>query len=257
MTATPITRKDERQSGIQVISRAATILRSVRDQPEGLSLAQIAQRVGLPRSTVQRIVGALVAEGMLMAASPAGRVRIGAGIVALANGSQIDVVELVHPHIKALAEAAGETVDLAVLKKDHLVFVDQVAGSQRLRAVSAVGEVFPLHSTANGKACLALMSDDEIRRTLPRSLPSLADGTVRDLDALLKEIAEVRKSGVAFDEQEHTRGISAIGGAFRDPMGSIYAVSVPAPSGRFDAERRRLKPLLVDCLKTISQVFRA
>ncbi len=256
MTATPIIRKDERQSGIQVISRAATILRSVRDQPDGLSLAQIAQRVGLPRSTVQRIVGALVAEGLLMAASPAGRVRIGAGILALANGSQIDVIELAHPHIKSLAEAAGETVDLAVLKKDHLVFVDQVAGSQRLRAVSAVGETFPLHSTANGKACLALMSDEEIRRVLPRPLPPLADGSARNVDTLLHEIAEVRKSGVAFDEQEHTRGISAIGGAFRDPLGTIYAVSVPAPSARFDVERRRLKPLLVECLRSLNQVLR-
>jgi DNA-binding IclR family transcriptional regulator len=257
MSATPITRKEERQSGIQVISRAAAILRSVRDQPDGLSLAQIAQRVGLPRSTVQRIVGALVSEGMLMAASPAGRVRIGAGIVALANGSQIDVVELAHPHIKALAEAAGETVDLAVLKKDHLVFVDQVAGSQRLRAVSAVGEVFPLHSTANGKACLALMSDEEIRRLLPKPLPPLADGSARDIEALLNEIAEVRKTGIAFDEQEHTRGISAVGGAFRDPLGSIYAVSVPTPSGRFDVERKRLKPLLIDCLRKLNQVLRA
>jgi DNA-binding IclR family transcriptional regulator len=247
---------DRQQGGIQVISRAAMILRTLRDRPEGLSLSQIAGRVGLPRSTVQRIVNALVAEGLLMTASPAGRVRLGTEILALASGSRIDVVELAHPHIKALSDATGETVDLAVLKNDHLIFIDQVVGSQRLRAVSAVGETFPLHSTANGKACLALLTDAEIRQRLPDPLPPIADGTVRTIDDLLREIAAVRKTGVAYDEEEHTRGISAIGSAFRDLFGNICAVSVPAPTARFEAEREKLRPLLLECVRELKETFR-
>jgi DNA-binding IclR family transcriptional regulator len=247
---------DRQQGGIQVISRAAMILRTLRDQPEGLSLAQIAARVDLPRSTVQRIVNALIGEGLLMSASPAGRVRLGTEILSLANASRIDVVELAHPHIKALSDATGETVDLAVLKKDHLVFVDQVVGSQRLRAVSAVGETFPLHSTANGKASLALLGDAEIRRLLPGTLP-IANGTTRRIDDLLREVAKIRQTGIAYDEEEHTRGISAIGSAFRDPFGNICAVSVPAPTARFNAEREKLRPLLLDCLRQLKETFRA
>lgn len=246
---------DRQQGGIQVISRAAMILRTLRDQPGGFSLAQIALRVDLPRSTVQRIVNALIAEGLLMSASPAGRVRLGTEILSLANASRIDVVEIAHPHIKALSDATGETVDLAVLKKDRLVFVDQVTGSQRLRAVSAVGETFPLHSTANGKACLALLSDSEIRRRLPGKL-EIANRKTRTIDDLLREIARIRKTGVAYDEEEHTRGISAIGSAFRDPFGNICAVSVPAPTARFDAGREKLKPLLLNCVRRLKETFR-
>src|SRR5258707_12795604 len=88
------------RSGIQVISRAASILRALRDEHEGLSLGQIAARVNLPRSTVQRIVHALVEERLLMAASPTGRVRLGMEILALANNSKIDIVEVAHPHLK-------------------------------------------------------------------------------------------------------------------------------------------------------------
>lgn len=234
--------------GIQVISRAAKVLRALRGETEGLSLGQIAARVALPRSTVQRIVGALATEGLLMAATAGGRVRLGPEILALAAGSKVGTVELAHPHIRALSEATGETVDLAVLRRDHLVFVDQVSGSHRLRAVSAVGEVFPLHSTANGRACLALMSDAEIRRLLPKTLPALADGQRQTVDELLAEIAEVRRSGLAFDLEEHSRGIAAIGGAFRDAAGIIYAVSVPVPAARFAEERDRVEPLLRDCL---------
>src|SRR5438128_2433534 len=94
--------------GIQVINRAARILRALRDRPEGLSLGQLAERVDLPRSTVQRIVQALVTERMLMAATPSGRVRLGTEILALAGDSKIDVVEIAHQHLKALSAATGE-----------------------------------------------------------------------------------------------------------------------------------------------------
>jgi len=232
--------------GIQVINRAARILRALRDQPAGLSLAQIAGRVDLPRSTVQRIVGALVNEHLLMHASPAGRVRLGTEIMTLAASSKFDIVELAHPHLKALSEATGETVDLAVLRDDHLVFVDQVVGTHRLRAVSAVGEVFPLHSTANGKACLALFDEVEIRLRFGAVLERACRADGRPLKALLDEITRVRRSGIAVDEEEHSAGISAIGTAFFDPTGGVYAVSIPLPTSRFSKSRKALSALLLE-----------
>jgi DNA-binding IclR family transcriptional regulator len=231
--------------GIQVISRAAAILRALADEEAGLSLGQIAVKVGLPRSTVQRIVHALAEEGLLMAASPSGRVRLGMAILALANKSKIDIVEVAHPHLKALSEATGETVDLAVLRDDHLVFLDQVPGSHRLRAVSAVGETFPLHSTANGKASLALLDDGDIRRRLKNRKLTLADGTTRTIDSLLGEIATVRETGIAFDREEHSHGISAVGTAFRDPAGSIFAISIPAPTARAAAVEATVTGLIL------------
>ncbi len=232
-------------NGIQVINRAARILRALRDEPAGLSLAQIAGRVELPRSTVQRIVTALAAEGLLMTASPGGRVRLGMEILALAASSRIDIVELAHPYLKALSEQSGETVDLSVLKSDHLIFVDQVVGTHRLRAVSAVGETFPLHSTANGKACLALMSDADVRTRLRGETLLLASGKRRRIDDLLAELADVRRTGVAFDDEEQSLGISAVGTAFTDGLGQTYAVSIPAPTSRFQKSRDRLATLLL------------
>src|SRR5689334_4216575 len=143
------------RSQIQVIARAAAILRALEHQAAGLSLGQIAQRVDLARSTVQRIVAALEAEKLVIAASPNGRVRLGPAILRLAASVRTDFVSLAHAFLVKLSDELHETVDLAVVKRDHLVFVDQVIGSQRLRTVSAVGESFPLYCTANGKAYLA------------------------------------------------------------------------------------------------------
>ena len=222
------------ENGIQVMARAAAILRICKDAPAGLSLGAIAERAELPRSTVQRIVAALAAEGLLFAGQDAGSIRLGPAIYALAQTTHYDVVEIAHPHLKRLSEDTGETVDLAVLRRDHLVFVDQIVGPQRLRAVSAVGERFPLHCTANGKASLALLEDAEIAQLCAVGMARFTDATLVTLGALRKEIARIRMQGFAIDRQEHSPGISAIGIAFRDPTGVIYAISIPMPSVRFD-----------------------
>src|SRR5271165_4980583 len=130
--------KGQPQSQVQVIARAAAILRALEDEAAGLSLGQIAQRVNLARSTVQRIVGALAAEKFLIAASPNGRVRLGPTILRLAASARTDFVAAARPFLIELSNELKETADLAIVKNDHLVFVDQVIGSQRLRTVSAV-----------------------------------------------------------------------------------------------------------------------
>src|ERR1700754_4862887 len=135
-------------------------------EPAGLSLGQIAQRVALARSTVQRIVAALAAEKLLIAASPTGRVRLGPTILRLAASARTDFVAIARPFLVKLSNELGETVDLATIRQDHLVFVDQVIGSQRLRTVSAVGEMFPLYCTANGKAYLAGLDRDAIEKLI-------------------------------------------------------------------------------------------
>src|SRR6266568_7206893 len=76
--------------GVQVIARAAQVLRALESEPQGLSLAQLADRIGLPRSTVHRIVTALIAEGLVATASPAGRVRIGPEFARLASATQAE-----------------------------------------------------------------------------------------------------------------------------------------------------------------------
>jgi DNA-binding IclR family transcriptional regulator len=224
---------------VQVIARAAAILRALEGVPEGLSLGQIASRVGLARSTVQRIAGALEAEKLLIAASPTGRVRLGPGLLRLAGSIEGNSVVMLRPLIARVSAELGETVDLAHVRADHLVFIDQIVGSHRLRAVSAIGEAFPLYCTANGKAALARMEDAAIERLLGRRFPARTPHTHTTLAALLHDLREVRRSAVAIDREEHTLGICAAGIALLDPGGNTVAISVPVPVHRFaDSEDR-------------------
>lgn len=242
---------EDNGSGVQVIARAAAILRSLKNESGGLSLGQIASRVGLPRSTVQRIVGALQAENLVIAARQGRGIRLGPEIVSLAEAGHIDIGEIFRPHLVDLARDTGETVDLAVMRGRRLIFVDQIPGSHRLRTVSFVGESFPLFNTANGKACLALLKDGKVKDLFEAEFGVDA---LQDLARLLAELADIRREGVAFDIDEHTPGISAVGGAILDVNGDIYAVSIPTPSARFVASRDTIANMLKASLEELRRL---
>jgi DNA-binding IclR family transcriptional regulator len=241
------------KSQVQVIARAASILRALEDEASGLSLGQIAQRVGLARSTVQRIVAALEAEKFLIAASPNGRVRLGPTIQRLAMSVGADFVSAARPFLVKLSQELNETVDLATIRNDHLVFVDQVIGPQRLRTVSAVGEAFPLHCTANGKAYLAGLADDEIARLIGKSYEQRTPNTLTKLKDLIKDLDTARKSGVALDREEHTLGICAAGIVMTDFVGNHVAISVPVPAQRFATQQARIARSLLAAKRALTE----
>jgi DNA-binding IclR family transcriptional regulator len=224
-----------RETGIQVIARAAAILRACKSNEAGMSLGNIAEDVKLPRSTVQRIVNALITEGLLQNSSAIRSIRLGPEIYALAENTRSSVLEVAHPFLKKLSEQTGETVDLAIFKRDHMVFIDQVAGSHRLRAVSAVGDQFPLLTTANGRAALSLLNAQELAMALPAPAPQ----------RILKLISAIHKTGIAVDNEEHSSGICALGTAFKDLTGVIYAISIPMPSVRFVNNRKVFQAALL------------
>lgn len=231
------TSSTDRDSGVQVIARAAAVLRALKGSA-GMSLGQIAEKVELPRSTVQRIVGALQQERLVTTSGGASGVRLGPELHALSEAARVNVVNAVRPLLQRLSAQTEETVDLSMLREGKMVFVDQIPGSHRLSAISAVGESFPLTTTANGRACLALMDDAEARGLLK------AEAGTNTLRKTMAKIAEVRITGLAFDEDEHTPGISAVGLGFVDPKGDRYAISVPVPTSRFTQQRERVSAAL-------------
>ncbi|WP_323000253.1 IclR family transcriptional regulator [Castellaniella sp.] len=229
------------KGGIQVIARAAAILRILQRHPDGLSLGEIGKLVGLPRSTVQRIVDALDQENLLIASSATMGVRLGPALISLAAATRFNIADSARGTLEALAKETGETVDLSLMDQDKAVFIDQIAGSHRLVAVSSVGASFPLHSAANGKAMLALLNASELAKLKKRlHLEKNTSNTRSSWDALETELATIRTSGIAFDREENSEGICAVAMAFRCHGDEIAAISIPVPTQRFAIREQEL-----------------
>lgn len=245
------TSNDDRNR-IQVIARAATVLRALAGHPQGVGLSELASQVGLPRSTTHRIVSALHAEDLVIT-SQGGRIRLGPGLVRLAAAERLDLRAEVRPHLEDLSARLSETVDLAVLEGDSVLFLDQVSAPQRLRAVSAVGGVFPAYCTANGKALLAELPPQSVQRILPARLPSRTANTITSRAKLEAELKEIRREGYAVDREEHTIGICAIGATIRDGFGALMAVTVPLPAQRFVGREEEIAGALREACASIER----
>ena len=250
--STKAANKPATRMGVQVIARAANILRSLEDEPEGLSLGDIAARVDLPRSTVQRIVTALADEQLLISASPKSRVKLGPALIRLANATNNEIDRMARPYMEALSREISETIDLSVLQGKTAVFVDQVPGSHRLRTVSAIGERFPLHCTAHGKALMATLPDDKLARRLSMELAKFTPSTKTNPIELKCEIESIRSGECASDVEEYTEGICALSMTFLDPLGRAFAISVPIPTPRFNRKRESIEAALRRCHQQIS-----
>lgn len=245
--------KGQGRNGIQVIARAAAVLRSLKDAPGGMSLGQIADKVELPRSTVQRIVQALQEERLLITSGNANGVRLGPELHALAGAARYSVAERCRPFLQSIVEETGETVDLSVLRGGRMIFLDQVQGTHRLRAVSAVGDAFPLTTTANGLACLAMLSDPEARKLAHDEWARLGDAP--DLPRLTQALQAARARGLAEDNGDHTEGISALGFAFSDLAGDLHAISVPVPSSRYAVQKTTVSTALLRVKAAVAKIF--
>src|SRR3954452_7612191 len=220
------------KGGIQVIERAAEVMRALYGEPRGLSLSQISQRVGLPRSTVQRLVSALVRERLLTAASPSGRVRVGPELTRLANSAR-ELSEDVMPYMDRLYREFDETVNCSVIDGDLQRCIEQIPAPHRLRTEFPVGATMPLYNTANGKALLSALDDAAIVDLLPARLERCTPNTITSRSRLLKELAAIREAGVAFDHEERTIGIAAAAIAVRDAFGALFSICVAVPVQRF------------------------
>jgi DNA-binding IclR family transcriptional regulator len=228
-----------RTNGIQVIARAAAILRALESEPDGLTLAQLTERVGLARSTTHRILAALQHERLLSPTTRDGKYRLGPALGRLHIVARGDLRRRARPHIEELSRRTQETVDLGVLDGDQVLFVDQVQMLHRLGAVSAVGGLLPAHCTASGKALLAAARQQGTLK-LPPKLERFTDTTITERAELEAELDRVIETGVALDCEEHTVGICGAAAVVRGLDNELVAVGVPVPAARFYGAEDRL-----------------
>jgi DNA-binding IclR family transcriptional regulator len=246
----------EERNGVQVIARCAAILRALSENAAGLSLGGIAKTVGLPRSTVQRIVNALEAEQFVESVGAGGGTRLGSALLKLVSRLETDVVTVARADLEALSRQTRETVILTqTLGRQSRTLYDAVS-DQEVRIVPRPATMENLHALAHGKLALARLSDAAVRELFGSDpLRRLTARTITDMDTLLRALAEVRVTGLAFDREEHGDGVCAIGTGIAY-AGRQYEIVVLVPAYRFEERRAMIQAALLACAQTIETTSR-
>jgi DNA-binding IclR family transcriptional regulator len=221
--------------GTQTIDRAAQLLTLVLEAERPRALTELADDAALPKSTASRLLGALERQGLIQQRGRRGSFEPGPVLRRYAHRGQL--AELAQPHLEALSEASGETINLAVptpLGVEHLA---QVESRHFLGTGQWVGRRVPYHCTAVGKVLIAFGG------TEPGALEPLTPATIVDPDQLATEIARVRRDGCAVAIDELEVGLSSVAAPVAD---GIAALSISGPTLRLDAQRMAdLKPTLI------------
>jgi DNA-binding IclR family transcriptional regulator len=240
-------RGEDARSGIQVIRRAVAVLRVLAEQGQnGLSLGSIAARVELPRSTVQRIVGALEEEGMVMPALAGGGFCLGPTVGVLARGLDADPVEAFRSEMTQLHAALDESVALNTLADGRVLILEILSSTKPLRVVLPKVLEVDLLTSSPGKAILSILPDGAREAAIEAAGAPFVRAT------LAAELDEARRAGYAIEEDMPYDGISAMAIAL-EMNGKPYAITVLLPTGRFAAERAGIAQALLASTATLTR----
>lgn len=243
--------------------RIATNLRTLRileilgNASHPLTPTQINADLGLPKQTIHRLCKTLVEEGYLTGDGHSKGLRPARRLRALASGilftSQFHIGR--HQILEDVAEKVSETVNFVVPQAEGMIYLDRVETDWPFRIQLPIGTHVPFHCTASGKTFLASLPP-KTRTTMVQSLPlkALTDNTLTDSDALLEELALVRKRGYALDNEEFVEGMVAMAVPIKDAdRRYVGALAFHGPVQRLDLEDAvSRKEILVDGAKRLS-----
>jgi IclR family acetate operon transcriptional repressor len=225
-----------------VLNKAIQVLRALAVSERSLGPTELARLTGIDRSTAHRILATLAAERIVDRVENNGTYQLGSGLAALGlvAANRLDLRHVARPHIEALHARFEETINLALLEDNSVLYVDMIESSHELRMAASVGTRDSLVSTALGKAMLAQLPDDQ-QAALLAALPLVpkTPQSIRSREELREAVQAAKAQGYALDNQENEIGACCVGAAITGPDGHVIgAVSASVPLIRFAPERR-------------------
>jgi DNA-binding IclR family transcriptional regulator len=225
---------------VRAVDRALDVLLCFSNQTPELTMTQIAERVGVHKSTVHRLLATLEHKRFIQRNPDTGMYRLGIRLLQMAylTLEQNDLRRLAVPFMHRLCDLYEENIDLTVLDDTDVVFINILEGPQRVKLAAAIGQRLPAFATASGKAILAYMPEKTVRQILTRGMPQLTSYTLNSPEALLEDLKKVRELGYAISEQELEEQIHALAAPiFNHENHPIASIAVAGPAYRLTRQR--------------------
>jgi DNA-binding IclR family transcriptional regulator len=234
------------------IDKALTVLEALAEHRR---VTDIAAGTGLPKSTVHRILQALVGWGFARADGNGGYLP-GPRILTLAGKvmSRFDPAQHADSALQTLRDRTGFTVHFAVRSGDEAVYVQKLEGLGPYQMASRIGMSMRLHSTSIGKAILSQLGDEEVNVITSRTgLERRTPRTITEAGTLLTHLAEIRRRGYSIDDEENEGGIRCVGAPVFDHTGTVMGgVSVSGLTFEVTPDDRTLAAEVVTAAREVS-----
>jgi DNA-binding IclR family transcriptional regulator len=221
---------------VKSADRVMAVLDLVAER-RSMGFSEIAERLELPKSSAHALLRTVEARGYLVLDPEQRTYRLGSRIWELAQACHEieDLRTLMKPLMDRLVERTGETVQLATLDGTSAVYLGLSESPHPMKLTSRAGARLPAHASAIGKALLASIDPEEVRRRLgDATLVKLTDHTITGVPQLLDELERVRQRGYSVDDEEFAIGLRCIAMPISDIEGAVVgAISVSMPTPRY------------------------
>lgn len=253
-----VTVPSERKYIVPAVERAVIILQLLAQEPDGLTISQLTQRLAIPKSTIFTILNTLKQYRWVERVEETGQFRLGVELFTLGSTvvERLNVRSAAYPILKHLAQSTGLATHLGIMDEGEVVYIEKLEGRGPIKISSAVGRRMGIHCTALGKAMLAQLPEGEVQFILNgRALSQRTPNTIISLEALRADLARTRERGYSFDDEENELGIRCLGAPiFNHRREVVCALSISGPRDRFSIESIEvLARQVVEAAREISQ----
>ena len=241
--------EDRQRVGVQSLGRAFAILEEVARHRDGIGLAELSKLVGLHNSTTFHLAKTMVSLGYIRQEKDTKRYRVGRPLFVLAASAldEIEMVNVATPVLEELSRETGESSHFAVRMGDAVVVIARTGGPGAFQLTDRVGVVRPPHCTALGKVILAALRPDQLERFLQRvELKPSTEKSITEIPVLLREIAEIRRSGIAYDDGEFNLEVRCVAVPVQDFTGQVIgALGISGPIWRLSNQALQARAKIV------------
>lgn len=236
-----MTKRETNGHNLKSLVKALHLLKLFTPTHNEWGLKEMVERLGYHKSSLQRLVTTLEAEGFLERTQRTrSHFRLGPMLLMLGNvaSHSTDLRRVARPYLQRLVEQTQETSHLCVVDQSKCYYVDKIDSKQAIRLSTYVGQRLHLHCSGVGKALMSGMSKEEMDRIIAeRGLPRFTDNTITDRDRLLEELNRIRKEGLSFDNEEYEIGLRCVAAPVMDNRGRVVAaISISGPIQRLTME---------------------
>lgn len=240
----------EGKSSVKSARRVLGILELLGARADGLKFPQIADLLGLPKSSLHALLSTMHGLGWISFDDSTRTYRMGvrAWEAGQAYNQARDLALVADEHLRAARAALNETIQLGVLDRTEVLYIAKVDADQPFRLVSRAGMRLPAWATGLGKVLLAYLPIDELRQWMADvTFEAFTDKTVRDMEQLEQVLARIRAEGIGRDEGEHTAFVYCVAAPVRDKSGAVVAAmscALPEPPHRRPGGYERLAEVI-------------
>jgi IclR family acetate operon transcriptional repressor len=245
----------ERSTSVQSVERAFAILEAMAQENQEMGVTQLAEKLSLPAPTIHRSMKTLVALGYARQ-NATRRYSLGSRLLYLGDSATRGMAAWAKPTLLALSNECGETVNLATLEGELIVYTAQSPSRHSMRMFTEVGRRVLPHSCGVGKAIMSQLSDAEAQKiTKSTGMPRFTSTTITTWKELKADLEKIRMKGYAIDEGEQEIGVRCI--AVSVPgMSTPTALSISGPQTRVDNEFiKKYKPSILRAAEALSVEF--